>query len=1367
MKCQKDVKKSEKNKLALRSHQTDSPASTDGLRLSNNGPQVRFQGHKGQGQGQNPLVCGSLSQVESCWLCRSPSFKVNMSTEVTGRVNLPKFDDDKMSYAEWKPHFMAYIVSQLGQFILDGLEVPTDVTPSSTKDEKERFKKNAMLYTMLVQCTSGTPRELVNDSKTTTLTHGCFKTAWERLEKEYAPKGATDQMMKLDEFNRCKLKNPQDDPRSWFTDLRRLQRELQDLSVTKTDEELMAHVMSSLAVNLYGDLLTNLRTSMGLQQSAVKWETFTKLVKQHYDLTVVSDKMERDLSLNTVDRPRPICGHCHRPGHTTENCWNLPENRSKREEYMKNIQCHICGQTGHLARNCPSQSQSNNNSNSTGGGMFVGALTDFQRPQKTSDRWLLDTGSAVHVCNDPNQFDYAEPTKEQLITPDRQKIKTEFMGSVTLDVINPSDDLDEYVQLQEVYCAPKSRYNIFSVPKFLEDPDWMLLSNQDTIWLENSITNVKLTFCPCPREDGYLLYFLDTRDEDDITLIPPETHPDEYGKTQITEHHTRQQTEDIIEKSRDYSHRYWKNEGQPSTAGYMNHTDGYQTEPHSDSSTHDPLSVLLRNDTKPLTQYNNKTLQEDLWLLDPSADSHVTHNPNDLVTMERVQACLSYVGGSTMWSMYRGSVNIASINQGNVMVHHVHLQTDFRYKILSLVQLRKEGWIVEVIYDEEENDRIIRLTRPMGTYTPQRLFFRPRESEHGNKLYFLNYTGPMQSRPVVAQTPIETPNQSQIQARLNSDLRDKSRTTWHSQTGNITEYLAHQGGLQLDEFEVGNTPREAAYALNPDPPYGYHLKWIADTGATCHICKHLELLTDVQPAERTLLVGNGKTVTSHWKGTYHGTAMDGVDYVLAEVYYVPNFSHNIISINQFLKNGCTLQGQMTTLSLVNRSQHHLTFHKLHTDNGWSKLFYLTDRQTVDTDEMIFSLGDEEVGPVNKDEQQKKKKTKKTMRSEDINVMHKKLGHVCEAYLRNTCKERNVKLKGKLKSCNACALAKAKAKKVCKTASVKAKRPGERLFVDISGPYKKSVKGNKFWVMAVDDKTRYKWSRYIQTKDKICTVIRPIITMLKGRQLPVKYLRCDNAGENEKALEDMCREEGIDPEFTAPYTPQMNGVVEKGFETVRNSAVAMMLDARLTDDSQGKYWPEAVNTATTLNNITVTNNQSMSPYEGLHGIKSRIFDNLKEWGRVVYMTKRDKPPKLETKSEKGVLMGYPENRPSDTYRIYKESTNRIVMSRDVTFAEWHGLDDPTENMKMIETETEKKTQNEEKDEKTEKQKNKVKFTHNKTKVFDVERPASDVNGGVTQVGVEVDSGDLTSPKSILKGIQITINNDNTGSKQGLL
>ena len=81
---------------------------------------------------------------------------------------------------------------------------------------------------------------------------------------------------------------------------------------------------------------------------------------------------------------------------------------------------------------------------------------------------------------------------------------------------------------------------------------------------------------------------------------------------------------------------------------------------------------------------------------------------------------------------------------------------------------------------------------------------------------------------------------------------------------------------------------------------------------------------------------------------------------------------------------------------------------------------------------------------------------------------------------------------------------------------------------------------------------------------------------------MKIIRCDNAGEN-KVLERES-ELGILFEYTAPGTPQQNGVVERAFVMVMGRARAMMNHAGFTMAKRQQLWCEAAQTATLLDNI---------------------------------------------------------------------------------------------------------------------------------------------------------------------------------------
>ena len=89
-------------------------------------------------------------------------------------------------------------------------------------------------------------------------------------------------------------------------------------------------------------------------------------------------------------------------------------------------------------------------------------------------------------------------------------------------------------------------------------------------------------------------------------------------------------------------------------------------------------------------------------------------------------------------------------------------------------------------------------------------------------------------------------------------------------------------------------------------------------------------------------------------------------------------------------------------------------------------------------------------------------------------------------------------------------------------------------------------------MAVDDHTRYKFSGFMNEKSDIGSFAKEVLKKFKAAEHTVKYARCDNAGENTKQLRKACEEAmGIILEFTAPYTLEQNGVVERAFATVCN------------------------------------------------------------------------------------------------------------------------------------------------------------------------------------------------------------------------
>ena len=210
----------------------------------------------------------------------------------------------------------------------------------------------------------------------------------------------------------------------------------------------------------------------------------------------------------------------------------------------------------------------------------------------------------------------------------------------------------------------------------------------------------------------------------------------------------------------------------------------------------------------------------------------------------------------------------------------------------------------------------------------------------------------------------------------------------------------------------------------------------------------------------------------------------------------------------------------------------------------------------------------------------------------------------------TAKYYKVDLTGKVNNCLSCSLEKIRQKNIPKKNENKCNMPGERMYLDISSMRKPSMGGRQHWVMLVDEATKYKKSVFLKKKNEQVKPIIDWIKALKARnEMQVKIIRCDNAGEN-KALETESDKNdlGIIFEYTAPGTPQQNGVVERGFVTDMGHARAMM-------NYVGFTMCEAAQTATLLDNVLVQDSAKSPLFTQVFGVDAKYAKHLKVFGEM--------------------------------------------------------------------------------------------------------------------------------------------------------
>ena len=138
-------------------------------------------------------------------------------------------------------------------------------------------------------------------------------------------------------------------------------------------------------------------------------------------------------------------------------------------------------------------------------------------------------------------------------------------------------------------------------------------------------------------------------------------------------------------------------------------------------------------------------------------------------------------------------------------------------------------------------------------------------------------------------------------------------------------------------------------------------------------------------------------------------------------------------------------------------------------------------------------------------------------------------------------------------------------------------------MDLFGPVNiMSIAKKKYCLVIVDDFTRFTWTFFLHSKDEASQIIINHIKVVdNGTKWRVKKIRSDNGTEfKNSTMKNFCDEKGITHTFSAPRTPQQNGVVERKNRTLIEAARTMLEESKLPT----YFWAEAINTACYTQNI---------------------------------------------------------------------------------------------------------------------------------------------------------------------------------------
>ncbi|MCO5554619.1 hypothetical protein L7F22_008151 [Adiantum nelumboides] len=139
----------------------------------------------------------------------------------------------------------------------------------------------------------------------------------------------------------------------------------------------------------------------------------------------------------------------------------------------------------------------------------------------------------------------------------------------------------------------------------------------------------------------------------------------------------------------------------------------------------------------------------------------------------------------------------------------------------------------------------------------------------------------------------------------------------------------------------------------------------------------------------------------------------------------------------------------------------------------------------------------------------------------------------------------------------------------------------------------------------------------------------------GKKL--KVLRIDNGGEyTSPKFKAFCSKRGICREFSTPYKPAQNGIVEQMNHTIQERVTTMLSMASLPP----KFWGEAVITVVHIVNQSLSTPLNFKIPQEMWTTKKPNYNRLRVFGCEVFShIPKDLRKKLDPKSHKCIFIGY--------------------------------------------------------------------------------------------------------------------------------
>ncbi|KAJ0920051.1 putative RNA-directed DNA polymerase [Helianthus annuus] len=382
--------------------------------------------------------------------------------------------------------------------------------------------------------------------------------------------------------------------------------------------------------------------------------------------------------------------------------------------------------------------------------------------------------------------------------------------------------------------------------------------------------------------------------------------------------------------------------------------------------------------------------------------------------------------------------------------------------------------------------------------------------------------------------------------------------------------------------------------------------WIVDSGASQHMVKtDKDLINSVVVSEFNIIVShpNGTNVKVLKIGDLKLTN----ELILKDVFYVPGYSVNLLSVHRLSKDNnvtvmfnetnCLLQDSSSKKILMSGSQNCGLYFVGNSGNLFNACF----------NSSVQSF-----------------------------TWHSRLGHPSDQVL--AVLKQSLKIHSSEHGpCDICHRAK-QVRVPFPLSEHKSRAVGDLIHLDVWGPYRvTSYDSYKYFLTIVDDFSRAVWCYFLTNKTEVFENLKVfyelVLTQFKKK---VKIIRSDNGTEFVNSqMNSFFKTNGILHQTTCSYTPQQNGVVERKHRHLLNTARALMFQGGLPL----RFWFDCVLTAVYLiNRLPSSVLNGRSPFEMMFSFKPSL-SHLRNFGCLCFSIILHDSDKFSFNAEKCVFLGY--------------------------------------------------------------------------------------------------------------------------------